>query len=129
MSLDIVNKNRKEYCVSACEHACYFPTLESAHLIWKLRCERVIKFEGKQEKFHSETEVYNRWVHTMNTRLKFNHLLTDSLRYSSKALKMDTVLKTRSGVLTNEEYLPDNWVHISGVLVGMAPCPPPGWNR
>ncbi|KAG1745582.1 hypothetical protein EDD22DRAFT_786041 [Suillus occidentalis] len=33
--------------------------LESAHLIWKLRCERVIKFEGKREKFHSETEVYH----------------------------------------------------------------------
>ncbi|KAG1760804.1 hypothetical protein EDD22DRAFT_780618 [Suillus occidentalis] len=103
--------------------------LESAHLIWKLRCERVIKYEGKREKFHSETEVYNRWVHTMNTRLKFDHLLTDSSRYSSKALKIDTVLKTWSGVLKNKEHLPDNWVHKSEVLVDMAPCRPPGWNR
>ncbi|KAG1794080.1 hypothetical protein EV424DRAFT_1475545 [Suillus variegatus] len=94
--------------------------LESAHLIWKLRCERVIKYEGKHEKFHSETEVYNRWVHTMNTRLKFNQLLTDLSRYGNKALKSEMVLKTWSR---------NNWVHKSGVLVGMAPCHPAGRNR
>lgn len=103
--------------------------LESAHLIWKLRCERTIKFEGVKEKFHSENEIYNRWVHAINTRLKFDRLLTDSMRYGKKALKTETVLKTWSGVLLNEENLPDNWVHKSGVLVGMAPRRPPGRLR
>ncbi|KAG1769047.1 hypothetical protein EV702DRAFT_1251637 [Suillus placidus] len=93
--------------------------LESAHLIWKLRCERTIKFEGIREKFHSDTEIYNRWVNAINMRLK----------YGKKALKVETVLKTWSGILLNEENLPDNWVHKSGVLVGMAPRHPPGQNR
>lgn len=98
--------------------------LESAHLIWKLRCEHVIKFEGRKEKFHSEVEIYNRWVHTINMRLKFDRLLTDSSRYGKKALKTELVLRTWSGVLLNEENLLDNWVHNSGVLVGMAPPSP-----
>ncbi|KAG2744934.1 hypothetical protein P692DRAFT_20849982 [Suillus brevipes Sb2] len=103
--------------------------LESAHLIWKLRCERTIKFEGVKEKFHSEYEIYNRWVHAINTRLKFDRLLTDSIRYGKKALKTEVVLKTWSGILLNEENLPDNWVHRSGVLVGMTPRRPPGRTR
>lgn len=103
--------------------------LVSAHLIWKLRCERTIKYKGNQEKFHSETEIYNRWLHAINTRLKFDRLLTDSKRYGKKALKVETVLKTWSGLLLHEENLPDNWVHNAGVLVGMAPRCPPGRNR
>ncbi|KAG1882495.1 hypothetical protein F4604DRAFT_1879514 [Suillus subluteus] len=102
---------------------------ESAHLIWKLRCKRTIKFEGIKEKFHSKTEIYNRWVHAINIRLKFNHLLTNSMRYRKKALKVETVLKTWSGILLNEENLLDNWVHKSGVLVGMVPHHPLGRNR
>ncbi|KAG1807200.1 hypothetical protein EV424DRAFT_1474235 [Suillus variegatus] len=47
----------------------------------------------------------------------------------NKALKMEMVLKTWSRVLLNEEYLPDNWVQKSGVLVGMAPCCPAEQNR
>ncbi|KAG2755617.1 hypothetical protein P692DRAFT_201836748 [Suillus brevipes Sb2] len=78
--------------------------LESAHLIWKLRCERTIK-------------------------LKFDRLLTDSKRYGTKALKVETVLKTWSSILLNEDNLPDNWVHNSGVLVGMAPRRPLRRNR
>jgi len=102
--------------------------LESAHLIWKLRCERTIKLNGIREKFHSETEIYNRWIHTINMRLKFDRLLTDSMRYGKKALKVETVLKTWSGILLNEDNLPENWVHKSGVLVGMAPRRPTGRN-
>ncbi|KAG1789812.1 uncharacterized protein HD556DRAFT_1433543 [Suillus plorans] len=103
--------------------------LESAHLIWKLRCERTIKYKGIKEKFHSETEIYNKWLHVINTRLKFDRLLTDSKRYGKKALKVETVLKTWSGLLLHEDNLPDNWVHNTGVLVGMAPRRPPGRNR
>jgi hypothetical protein len=42
---------------------------ESAFLIWKLRCERRITKEDNPEKFHSETEIHNRWVATINSRL------------------------------------------------------------
>ncbi|KAG1861731.1 hypothetical protein DFJ58DRAFT_657208, partial [Suillus subalutaceus] len=85
-------------------------TLESAHLIWKLRCERVIKLAGNKDKFHSETEIHNRWIHAINMRLKFDWLLTDSMRYGNKAIKIDTVLKTWSGLLKDEDNLPDNWI-------------------
>lgn len=103
--------------------------LESAHLIWKLRCERTIKFNGDSEKYHSENEIYNKWLHAINMRLKFDRLLTDSMRYGKKALKIDSVLKTWSGLLKNEDNLPDNWIRHAGVLVGMTPRPPPGRLR
>lgn len=103
--------------------------LESAHLIWKLRCERVIKNEGIKEKYHTETEIYNRWVHAINMRFKFDRLLTDTKRYGKKALKVETVLKTWSGILLNKDNLLDNWIRKTGVLVGMAPRRPPGRNR
>ncbi|KAG0702107.1 hypothetical protein DFH29DRAFT_755173, partial [Suillus ampliporus] len=85
----------------------------------KLRCERAIKLGGDGEKYHSQTEVYNRWINAINTRLKFDQLLADPMRYGRKAIKADNVLKTWSGILHNEENLPDNWIRQSGVLVGM----------
>ncbi|KAG1853775.1 hypothetical protein C8R48DRAFT_749589 [Suillus tomentosus] len=103
--------------------------LESAHLIWKLRCERTIKFGGDKEKYHSENEIYNKWMHAINMRLKFDRLLTDSMRYGKRASKIDTVLKTWSGLLKDEDNLPDNWIRHAGILVGMTPRPPPGRLR
>lgn len=103
--------------------------LESAHLIWKLRCERAIQFGEDKEKYHTETEIYNKWVHAINMRLKFDRLLTDSMRYGKRATKIEVVLKTWSGLLKNEDNLPDNWIRQSGVLVGMMPRRPPGRVR
>ncbi|KAG2339348.1 hypothetical protein BDR05DRAFT_891892, partial [Suillus weaverae] len=80
-------------------------------------------------KYHSETEILNKWIHAINTRLKFDRLLTNSMRYGKKALKVETVLQTWSGTLQNEDNLPDNWIRKSEVLVGMAPRHPPGRNR
>ena len=54
-------------------------------------------------------------------RLKFDKLQTDIKRYGSRAIKADLVLKPWSGVLLNEENLPDNWIWESGVLVGITP--------
>ncbi|KAG1777131.1 hypothetical protein EV702DRAFT_1179550 [Suillus placidus] len=68
------------------------------------------------ESAHLLIEAYNRWIHAMNTRLKFDRLLTDSKRYGKKAIQAEKVLKTWSGLLLNEDGLPDNWVHQSGVL-------------
>ncbi|KAG1864352.1 hypothetical protein F4604DRAFT_1517302, partial [Suillus subluteus] len=63
--------------------------------------------------------IFNRWVHAINMRLKFDRLLTDSMRYGKKAIKIDTVLQTWSGLLNNEDSLLDNWIQQAGVLVGM----------
>ncbi|KAG1839789.1 ribonuclease H-like protein, partial [Suillus subluteus] len=103
-------------------------TTESAHLIWKLRCERAIKYEGNEEKYHSDYEIHNRWIRSMNTRLKFDKILTDSRKFKKGALKESIVLNTWSGVLRDEQNLPDSWTKKVGVLVGIAPRRPPGRN-
>ncbi|KAJ7615593.1 hypothetical protein DFH06DRAFT_1013295, partial [Mycena polygramma] len=100
---------------------------ESAHLIWKLRCERVIHREGEHA---TETEIHNRWVAAMNNRLQLDCRMTDR-RYEKKAVPVKTVLRTSSGkhpvaicwtgVLHEEDSLPDNWTGGAEVLVGIRP--------
>ncbi|KAG1859488.1 hypothetical protein C8R48DRAFT_748606 [Suillus tomentosus] len=92
--------------------------LESVHLIWKIRCKCAIKYCDNPELYHTKREVYNRWLKSINNRLKMDKLLTDTMRYGKKATKIDKVLRTWSGIL------PNNWIRQSGVLVG-----PPGRNR
>ena len=103
--------------------------IESAHLIWKLRCSWIIENEGNLTKLPTKDEIHNRWVKSINLRLKFDKLQTDMKRYGSHAIKSDLVLKTWSGVLLNEENLPDNWIWESGVLVGITLHRPPGRGR
>ena len=102
---------------------------ESAYLIWKLRCERRISNEDDPEKYHSETEIHNRWVATVNNRLNMDKLMTNKKKYGKKALKAGTVIQTWMGTLHNEENLLDNWLQQSGVLVGIRARRPPGRNR
>ncbi|KIN94514.1 hypothetical protein M404DRAFT_939893, partial [Pisolithus tinctorius Marx 270] len=103
--------------------------LESAYLIWKLRCDWVIN-KGTAESIPTHDEIHNKWVHTINLRLKFDRLQTDAKRYGNKAIKQETILKTWRGTLLNEENLPNfNWIWKSGVLVGITPRRPPGRGR
>ncbi|KAJ7131490.1 ribonuclease H-like protein [Mycena crocata] len=92
---------------------------ESLYLIWKLRCECVIEHDGKPP---TESEVHNRWVHTMNERLAFDQSLTDKLRFRRQyQVPPDLVLETWRGTLKDEKDLPENWLTEAEVLVGMAP--------
>ncbi|KAJ7183871.1 hypothetical protein C8R46DRAFT_1159208 [Mycena filopes] len=88
---------------------------ESAYLIWKLRGERLMQNEGRAP---TETEIHNRWVKTMNMRLKMDCNMTDR-KYEKKAVPTRTVLKTWKGVLMNEDQLPSDWTAATGVLVGI----------
>ena len=99
---------------------------ESAYLIWKLRCERRITHGDNQEFHHSKTETHNRWLATINKRLKMDQLHTNGKKYKKKAIKKDQVIKTWSGLLLQEENLPEDWTRQSGVLVGIAPLRPLG---
>ncbi|KAJ6537682.1 hypothetical protein B0H19DRAFT_962213, partial [Mycena capillaripes] len=65
---------------------------ESAHLIWKVRNEQVIR--GRK---HTEAEIHNRWLSCMNTRLKMDQLLTDRSRYGNRTLDIRNVLLTWDG--------------------------------
>ncbi|KAF8130921.1 hypothetical protein K438DRAFT_1490387, partial [Mycena galopus ATCC 62051] len=87
----------------------------SAHLIWKVRNERVI--QGKPEA--SLAEVQNRWRHAINNGLKVDCAATNEIKYGKKAIKKELVLKTWSRVLKNEELLPKDWTRETRVLVGI----------
>ncbi|KAJ7676404.1 hypothetical protein B0H14DRAFT_3101974 [Mycena olivaceomarginata] len=84
---------------------------ESAHLIWKLRC------------------IHNKWVTLINSRLRFDQLLTDTSCYGNCALNAKTILRTWDGVLMDKLNLPENWIWQSGVLVGIGTLCPLGRNR
>ena len=88
---------------------------ESAHLIWRLRNERVLN--GKDPS--TITEISNRWVHALNVRLGIDCLLINKAKYGSRALKKSLVLKTWTGILRDEDRLPSDWTRETRVLVGI----------
>jgi ribonuclease HI len=88
---------------------------ESAHLIWRIRNERVIQ----ERPTASEREIYNRWCKSINSRLEIDCALTNALKYGKKAIPKALVLETWHRVLKNEESLPKDWTWETGVLVGI----------
>jgi hypothetical protein len=100
---------------------------ESAHLIWKLRCNRVVGTNNTPEQWPTQQEIKNKWLSAINKRLAFDQAMTSS-RYGRKALQSNIVLETWSGTLHQEESLPDNWLRSSGVLVGIVPPERP-WRQ
>ncbi|KAJ7219856.1 hypothetical protein C8J57DRAFT_954922, partial [Mycena rebaudengoi] len=92
---------------------------ESAHLIWKLRCECVIGRDGEPP---TVKEVRNRWFKNLGTRLEIDINLTDRLKYGNEySVHPSIVESTWSGTLLDEEELPEHWPREPGVLVSIAP--------
>ena len=89
--------------------------IESVHLIWKLRCERVIQ---KENAAFTRNEIKNKWTHVLNDRLDLDRKLTHQ-KFGKKALPIKLVKATWQGTLQNEETLPENWITDDGVLVGI----------
>jgi hypothetical protein len=87
------------------------------HLIWNLRRGRVIE---SPDKLLSTTAIYNLWLNTINGALTRDCLLTDKIKFGPLALNKQLILKTWSGLLMDEDSLPDDWTQ-EGVLVGMQP--------
>jgi hypothetical protein len=88
---------------------------EAAHLIWKLRCERVIQKENAP---FTKNEIKKKWTQVLNARLDLDRKLTHQ-RFGKKALPKKLVKTTWQGILQNEETLPENWITNDGVLVGI----------
>jgi hypothetical protein len=88
---------------------------ESARLIWRLRCERVIRMKDPA----SQREIHNRWLRAINNRLGLDCAMTNGVKYGKKAIKKSVVLKTWRKVLNNEDRLPKDWTWETGVLVGI----------
>ena len=68
------------------------------------------------------TEIYNQWLRAVNRALQRDRLLTltDEIKFGPLALEKQLVLKTWSGLLMDEDSLPDDWTS-EGVWVGMRP--------
>ncbi|KAJ7683356.1 hypothetical protein B0H17DRAFT_941990, partial [Mycena rosella] len=88
---------------------------ESAFLIWRLRCERVIQEKDPA----SAREIHNRWLRTINNRLGLDRAMTNEGRYGKRAIKKSLVLKTWRKTLKNERNLPKDWIWETEVLVGI----------
>ncbi|EPS93746.1 hypothetical protein FOMPIDRAFT_1096920, partial [Fomitopsis schrenkii] len=83
---------------------------ESAYLIWKLRCERVIGgAENPNRPQATPQEVGARWLQTINERLRTDCLMTNTSKYGKKALNKTLVERTWEGTLRNEDNLPPDW--------------------
>ncbi len=93
-------------------------TMEATHLVWALRCERVIRHDGDQDKWLSRDEIHGRWRAAINRRLRIDQGLT-AARLQKRAVDRGIVLATWSDVLVDRDRLPEDWIGKSGVLVGM----------
>ncbi|THU75881.1 hypothetical protein K435DRAFT_706187, partial [Dendrothele bispora CBS 962.96] len=90
---------------------------ESSYLAWKLCCERVIQNNNTP---FTEQEVENRWNYMMNEHLQLDRRMT-SLNFGKKWVSPKLVKATSiwKGLLKAEDFLPDDWVTNTGVLVGI----------
>ncbi|EJF64708.1 hypothetical protein DICSQDRAFT_52837, partial [Dichomitus squalens LYAD-421 SS1] len=88
---------------------------ETAYFIWKLRCERVIRNEGRP---FTETQVKRKWYANLNRRMRLDCRST-ARRFGKQALKPGFVELIWSPVLEDAGGLPPDWVSKSGVLVGI----------
>ncbi|KAJ7603464.1 hypothetical protein DFH06DRAFT_1393150 [Mycena polygramma] len=90
----------------------------SWHTIWNIRNDKVLK---NPNRCIGGVEIHNRWLKAMNSALGRDHILTNKLKFNNLALNKDLVLRTWSGLLMNEDQLPDDWTYTEGVLVGIQP--------
>ena len=86
---------------------------EAAHLIWVLRCERVIQ---NTEHIHSESEIETRWLKAINTRLTEDKLKASKIKRDKRSIT--TTKLTWEPILIRNQILPNDWVHNCEVLVG-----------
>ncbi len=88
---------------------------EAVHLIWKLRCERVIQKEGAS---FTEAEVTNRFYAAIDSRLNLDRRTAARAR-GKKAYKPIDVENIWLPIIEQNDNLPAKWVTNSGVLVGI----------
>lgn len=85
---------------------------EAAHLIWVLRCERVI-----QEITHSQEVIVSRWYKAINRRLTDDKIIATIIRKKDIPFAQ-LVEATWEDVLKKDSDLPDGWINDREVLVG-----------
>ncbi|KAF8257150.1 hypothetical protein EI94DRAFT_1633661, partial [Lactarius quietus] len=84
---------------------------EATHLIWVLRCERVI-----QEKIHAASEAKARWFKAINRRLMEDKIIATKIKHDDQYTKL--IVATWEDPLTKFSDLPPDWIQNREVLVG-----------
>jgi hypothetical protein len=84
------------------------------HLIWKLRVNRVIR---NPDTTLATANIYNQWLRSVNSALRRDRILRDKVEFGPLALKKQLVLNTWSGLLMDEDSLPDYWTLTEGEWV------------
>ncbi|KAI0691769.1 hypothetical protein BC835DRAFT_1407214 [Cytidiella melzeri] len=82
----------------------------SAHMIWRLRCERHIDRQHLQHPAHSLAKIDNKWLTAMNTQPTIDRELTQS-KYGKKAIAKHVVLCTWGGLFHDNHTLPTDWTN------------------
>ncbi|TFK79180.1 hypothetical protein K466DRAFT_610662 [Polyporus arcularius HHB13444] len=88
---------------------------ETLHLIWKMRCERVIQHEGRS---WTPPEITNRFYASLNSRLDLDRR-TSAMSRGKRSLRPADVASIWLPVVDGKDNLPPNWVTDNGVLVGI----------
>ncbi|KAH9851555.1 RnaseH-domain-containing protein, partial [Lenzites betulinus] len=92
---------------------------ETAHLLWKLRCERVIGKEDGSTRRHSESDVVKRWIKRLNERMSIDRgLVASGRKEKRRGITKEKVLDTWRAVLTDDSEMEEDWIGRKGVLVG-----------
>ena len=89
---------------------------EVAHLIWVLRCERVVR---EPPRIHTENEVKTRWLKMINTRLTEDKITATKLKRDERTTRL--IKQTWEPILKQSLDLPNDWLHHREVLVGSNP--------
>ncbi|KAJ7640026.1 hypothetical protein DFH06DRAFT_1001044 [Mycena polygramma] len=99
---------------------CLFAILVSTswHTIWNIRNDKVLKNPNRNI---GDAEIHNRWLKAINSALGRDRILTNKHKFNNLALNKNLVLRTWSGLLMDEDQLPDDWTYTEGVLVGIQP--------
>ncbi|KAF8502659.1 hypothetical protein F5888DRAFT_1918419, partial [Russula emetica] len=92
---------------------------EAAHLIWVLRCERVIQDEENEERTHTDREIRTRWFKAINARLTEDKITATRVKRNEQTLQR--VKETWELALKRSADIPHSWIFIREVLVGRRP--------
>ncbi|KAI0341570.1 hypothetical protein BDW22DRAFT_1442871 [Trametopsis cervina] len=90
---------------------------QSLHLIWRLRCTRVIEHDGSDAAWPTRNHVLGAWCDSLDRRLTMDRALAARHVTGKQGVSEALVLATWSGILDREHILPENWILSTGVLV------------
>jgi hypothetical protein len=57
----------------------------------------------------------------VNAAPRRDRILTNKIKFGAQAFEKQLVLNTWSGLLLDEDSLPDDWTYQEGVLIGIQP--------